>query len=74
MPAELEIWRGPGYTTRIVHEALAVTDVGYRFDLGDLAVGGHFDGVPDLYALAGDGTLTVHLGADGFAPADPVAT
>lgn len=73
-PAELEIWQGPAFANRIVHQPLGVTDAGRRFDLGDLAVDGHFDGIPDVYALADDGTLVIHLANDDFAPTDPIAT
>lgn len=73
-PARLEIWRGPAFTDRIVDVDLGVASAGYRFALGDVALDGHFDGIPDVYALDGGGVLTIHPASLGFAPQDPVAT
>lgn len=69
-PARLEIWLGPGFDLMAHASDLGVPSAGHRFDAADRDV----DGIPDLYALGEDGTLTVHLAATGFAAESPVAT
>ena len=61
-PARLSVWLGPDFAGDGAAIALAVDSIGHRFDTGDRDV----DGIPDLFALADDGTLTVHTGASGF--------
>ncbi len=69
-PAHLEVWLGPDFTTATTSVDLGVGAAGHRFDTGDRNV----DGIPDVFALADDGSLTVHLGSASFAPSAPVAT
>jgi hypothetical protein len=69
-PAHLEIWTGPDFSTRTVSTDLGVPTAGHRFALGDR----DFDGRTDVYALADDGTMTIHLDADGFAASAPLST
>lgn len=69
-PAAAEIWLGPDFTTRAVAVDLGVASSGMRFDVADR----DFDGRPDVYAFAADGTLTLHRAVTGFAADAPLAT
>jgi hypothetical protein len=69
-PATMEIWTGPDFATMALEVELGVASAGHRFDVADR----DFDGIPDLFAFAADGTLTLHLAADDFAAATPIAT
>jgi hypothetical protein len=63
--ATLEIWAGPGFTTRLVERDLDVAVSGdHRLALGDADA----DGIPDLYVVApGEAaSLWIAHGASGF--------
>ncbi len=69
-PAHLEVWTGPDFSTRTVSTDLGVASSDHQFALGDR----DFDGRTDVYALAADGTMTIHLDADGFAASPAIST
>jgi len=69
-PARLSVWLGPDFGGDGTAVELAVDFFGYRFDTGDRDV----DGIPDLFALDADGTVTVHTGVSGFTATSTVET
>jgi hypothetical protein len=72
-PGSVEVWAGPGFTTRLVDADLGMAvSAGHRLARGDYDV----DGIPDLYLLTpgGAAVLRVALGGRGFALGGPVRT
>ena len=62
-PASLTVWAGPEFSDVISASVLGVPSTGRRFTLGDRDV----DGLPDLLAIDGAGTVTLHRASQGYA-------
>ncbi len=71
-PTTLEVWDGDGFTTTLINVEIDL-DGTEHLVLGDRFLGA-LDGVPDLYALGGDGTLRIWDGAGGYGSSTTVAT
>jgi len=69
-PASFEVWLGPGFTEAYLDVALGIGSADHLFALGDRDV----DGIPDLFALATDGTVVVHTGSSNFVTSSSVST